>query len=69
MKKARTIIVVILMILVVIVILQNMQMVKTDFLFTSVTMPRAVLLIITLLIGFGAGVVTSNRLRRKAGKP
>lgn len=69
MKKARTIIAAILTILVIIVILQNMQMVKTEFLFATVTMPRAVLLIITLLIGFGAGVVTSNQLRRKAGKP
>lgn len=38
-----------------IVILQNMQSVETRFLFFKVTMPNAVLLTLTLLVGFVIG--------------
>ena len=69
MKKAKTIIAAILVILVVIVILQNMESVETRFLLATIEMPRAVLLIITLLVGFGVGLVTSDRLLRRTKKP
>ena len=69
MKNVKTVIAAILVILVVIVILQNMESVETRFLFATVAMPRAVLLIITLLVGFGVGVVTSDRVFRRTKKP
>lgn len=47
------------LILVIIIILQNMDSVTTRILFAEIIMPRAVLLIITLLIGFGAGALTT----------
>ena len=69
MNKVKTIIAAILVILVVIVILQNMESVETRFLLARVEMPRAVLLIITLLVGFGVGVVASDRVFHRKKKP
>ena len=65
MKKAKTIIAVILVVLVAIVILQNMESVDTEILWKTIPMPRAVLLIITFLIGFVMGMIASDRLRRR----
>lgn len=42
-----------------IVILQNTDQVQTRILLWSITMPRAVLLVGTLLIGFALGVITT----------
>jgi len=47
-------------ILVVIIVLQNTQSVETRILFITLSMPRAVLLFVTLLIGFVLGLVTAN---------
>jgi len=46
-----------------IVVLQNTESVQTDILFVSITMPRAVLLFGTLVIGFLIGLLAT--LRRK----
>lgn len=47
------------LVLILIIILQNLESTPTRILFATVTMPRALLLIITLLIGFGAGALTT----------
>ena len=52
-------------ILVIIVIFQNTEVVKTQLLFVSVEMPRALLLIVTLLLGVLLGLMTAIRIRRK----
>lgn len=52
-------------ILVIVVIAQNTQEVETHVLWMRVGMPRAVLLIVCLLVGFGLGVLFGGRLRRK----
>jgi uncharacterized integral membrane protein len=49
----------------VIVILQNTQPVQTKFLFVTITMPNAVLLGLTLLIGIAAGILFSLTLSGK----
>ena len=49
----------------VIIILQNTEPVETKLLFLSITMPRAVLLLGTTLIGFGLGVLVSLFFQRK----
>ena len=59
MKKVRLIVTLVLAVLVVIVVLQNTEAVETQLLFATVTMPRAVLLLITALIGFSLGILTS----------
>lgn len=50
-------------IVVLIIILQNTQPVETRVLFASITMPRAVLLVVMLLAGFVLGMLTSMRTR------
>lgn len=68
MSKFKTVLVAIIVVLVIIVVLQNTESVETKILMASVTMPRAILLLITLLAGFAAGLVVSARARRAARK-
>jgi uncharacterized integral membrane protein len=60
MSKARKIIIALLVVLTVIVILQNTQAVDTKLLFVTVTMPRALLLLVTFLCGLAMGYVLSD---------
>ena len=60
MSKARKIIIVLLVVLTVIVILQNTQAIDTKLLFVTVTMPRALLLLVTFLCGLAMGYVLSD---------
>ncbi len=46
-------------VLIMIVVFQNMESVKTDILFFSVTMPRAFLLALTALGGFVVGLLVA----------
>ncbi len=52
-------------ILAIIVIFQNTEVVETRLLFIKVGMPRALLLIVTLLLGVLLGLMTAARIRRK----
>lgn len=52
-----------------IVALQNTEAVETHILFATVTMPRAVLLLTTLVIGFASGILMSLIWMRKHQKP
>ena len=55
-----------LILLVLIVLFQNREPVETKFLFASITMPRAALLGVTLLVGMAAGVLLTLGLSRKS---
>ncbi len=68
MKNFKIILIIVVLTLAVVVALQNKQEVETKFLFTSVTMPRVLLLLSTLTLGFFIGLITASLLRRKAGK-
>jgi len=59
MHKAKLVVGTILALLVAILILQNSANVETRVLFWTLTMPRAVLLLGTLLIGFALGVIAT----------
>jgi uncharacterized integral membrane protein len=52
----KAIVIIVLTLLVSIVTLQNTQAVETKLLFLTTTMPKALLLIITLLVGFALGL-------------
>ncbi len=52
-------------ILAIIVIFQNTEVVETRLLFVTVDMPRALLLIVTLLLGVLLGLMAAIRIRRK----
>ena len=66
MKNLKIILIVIVAVLTVIVVLQNTAQVETRLLFVTVAMPRAILLAVTLLIGFAIGLLLGPRLVKKA---
>lgn len=59
MSKAKLIVIGVVAALVLILLFQNRQSVDTRLLFFTITMPRALLLAITAVLGFVAGVVVS----------
>jgi len=68
MKKTKTIIAVTVLLLILIVILQNTQAVETRLLFMKITMPRALLLFVTLLVSFVIGIVAASHFAGKSPK-
>ena len=68
MKNIKIILITVVVSLAVVVALQNRQQVETKFLFTSITMPRMLLILSTLVIGFIVGLITAGLLRRKSDK-
>ena len=65
MKQVKIIAALILAIVCLIIVLQNTATVETKILFISITMPRAVLLLVTTAIGFALGVLVSLILCKK----
>jgi uncharacterized integral membrane protein len=60
---------VILIVLMLIVVLQNTEQVETKLLFITITMPRAALLALTLLIGMAVGMLISlGMVNKRSGK-
>ena len=68
MVKVRIILVAFVLVGSLIVILQNTQVVETKILFMTISMPRALLLIITFVAGFITGTLFVSGLLRKTGK-
>ena len=67
-RKVKTIVIAVVALLVLIVILQNTQTATTKILFVTVEMPRVLLLVIMLAVGFIAGLLTPLGLRGKGDK-
>ena len=65
MKRAKLIAFLVLAVLGIIILLQNTETVETKVLFITMTMPRAVLLFITTMVGFALGVLVSLILSKK----
>jgi putative membrane protein len=59
MRNVRLIVILVVAVLILIVILQNMEPVSTRILFVTVTMPRAALLFVTLVVGFIIGLIVA----------
>lgn len=68
MKKVKVIVIIVISVLAFIIFLQNTESVETKILFMNVAMPRAMLLILTFIVGFVAGTITTSLLLRKSGK-
>jgi len=68
MKKAKLVAIIVISILVFIIFLQNTKSVETKILFMQVSMPRAILLILTFIAGFVAGTITTSLVLRKSEK-
>lgn len=69
MKKAKIIIIAVVSLLALIIFLQNTEAVDTKVLFTTITMPRVLLLILTFMTGFVVGLITASQVLRKSAKP
>lgn len=65
MERFKLVSIAVLIVLGIIIILQNTQPVETRILFMTITMPRAILLLVTTLIGFALGVLVSFFFQRK----
>ena len=65
MKRMKLIGALMAILLIVIVILQNTQPVATRFLFFTITMPNAVLVGLSLLVGVAAGILIALTLSGK----
>ena len=65
MKKAKIVGIIVISILVLIVFLQNTEAVETKLLFATVSMSRALLLILTFIAGFATGLITMSYIQRK----
>ncbi|MCF7975450.1 MAG: LapA family protein [Phycisphaerae bacterium] len=68
MVKVRIILVSLVLIGSLIVILQNTQVVDTRLLFMTISMPRALLLIITFVAGFVTGTLFGSGFLKRSGK-
>ena len=68
MSRVKMISAIVVALLIIIVVLQNTQAVETKLLIITVTMPRAVLLFVTLLVGFVAGLAAASLMTRRATK-
>lgn len=66
MSKTRLIISAILIVLVLILIFQNLDPCGVRFLFWAGSLPRALMLLITLLIGFAIGFLVATMQGRKS---
>ncbi len=64
-NKIKIAVAAVVAVLAIIVIFQNTEVVETRLLFITVSMPRALLLIVTLLLGVLLGLMTAIRIRRK----
>jgi uncharacterized integral membrane protein len=64
MKKAKLIVILIILVLVIIVFLQNTEVVETKVLFATISMSRALLLLLTFSLGFITGLIGSFLLRK-----
>ena len=65
MSRWKLAAVAIVAILAIIVVVQNTQAVETKLLFVTVTMPRAILLFVTLAIGFVIGALAAEKITRR----
>ena len=68
MKRAKLILATVITVVAIITILQNTEAVETKLLFMTVTMPRALLLIVTLMVGFILGLLALSHLIRKESR-
>jgi uncharacterized integral membrane protein len=69
MNKLKFVAIAVIASFAVIVVLQNTQAVETKLLFLTLTLPNAVLLFGTLIIGFALGVFTAGYIVSSAKRP
>lgn len=68
MTKVKVFVFGVVALLAIIIFFQNTESVNTQILFAKIEMPRAMMLLFTLLLGFVMGMVASAFLRRRKTK-
>jgi len=68
MKKTKIVIILIISLLSLIVFIQNRQAIDTKLLFVTITMPLALLLILTSIIGCIVGIILASFVLREPRK-
>ena len=68
MKKFKIVLIIVILLMALIVSLQNTEAVETKFLLMTITMPRVLLLLLTLTLGFVGGMITASVILRKSDK-
>ncbi len=66
--KTRPVILSVLIVLAIILMIQNKASVSIQLLFWSVNMPRVLLIVIILLIGFAIGYVAATMVAKKSAE-
>jgi uncharacterized integral membrane protein len=69
MKRAKLIVISIISLLALVVSLQNTESVETRLLFATITMPRVLLLVVTLVTGFVVGLLSASHILGRFRKP
>ena len=69
MRKTKIIVILIVSLLSLIVFIQNRQAIDTKLLFVTITMPLALLLILTFIMGSILGLVIASYVLREPRKP
>jgi len=67
-KQARIIVAVLIAVLLIILLVQNRGSAATTLLFVTVSMPLAILLLITFLLGLAVGLLWAGQIARKQRK-
>lgn len=67
MAKLKPILASLVAVLLIIVVLQNTETVETRLLFATVSMPRAILLLVTFVAGGLVGLLLATRLSKRRG--
>ena len=62
----KTVLTIVIVLLLIVIVLQNTATVETTILFFKISMPRALLLFITGLVGFVAGLLYGGRRKKKS---
>jgi uncharacterized integral membrane protein len=68
MKRAKMIVAAVIAVLVIIVVFQNLERAEPQLLFVTLPMPRAVLLIVTYLVGLISGLLLASSMAKKKPK-
>jgi uncharacterized integral membrane protein len=69
MNGVKTVAIVVVALLVIVVVFQNTQAVETKLFFLTLTLPNAILLFGTLIVGFAIGVLTAGHIVSRAKRP
>ena len=67
MKGFKLVLLLVLVVILITAVLQNMQTVKASFLWMSAEMPAALLLLLTAVVGFAAGLLVALLPRATSG--